>query len=42
MLPSLFRDIKFIDNDSFVWYPSTVTKEGVGIIFPDGTTKVDW
>mgnify|MGYP000013550938 FL=1 len=42
MLPSLFRDIKFIDNDSFVWYPSTVTKEGVGIIFPDGTSKVDW
>ena len=42
MLPSLFRDIKFIDSDSFVWYPSTVTKEGVGIIFPDGSSKEDW
>lgn len=42
MLPSLFKDIKFIDNDGLVWYPTTVTKEGVGIIFPDGTSKSDW
>jgi hypothetical protein len=42
MIPSLFRDIKFIDSDGFVWYPTTVTKEGIGIIFPDGTSKEDW
>jgi hypothetical protein len=42
MLPRLFKDIKFEDKDGFVWYPTTVTKEGVGIIFPDGTTKDNW
>lgn len=35
MIPTLFRDIKFVDEDSFVWYPTTLTKDGIGIIFPD-------
>jgi hypothetical protein len=42
LLPNLFRDIKFVDKDGFVWFPTTVTKEGVGIVFPDGTSKHDW
>lgn len=42
MMPSLFRDIKFVDSDGLVWYPTTVTKEGIGIVFPDGTSKNDW
>lgn len=42
MIPTLFRDIKFVDQDGFVWFPTTITKEGVGIIFPDGTSKDNW
>jgi len=42
MLPSLFRDIKYVDEEGFVWFPTTVNKEGIGIIFPDGTSKEDW
>jgi hypothetical protein len=45
MIPTLFRDIKFIDTDGFVWYPTTVTKEGIGIIFPDidqGAPASEW
>jgi hypothetical protein len=42
MLPRLFVDIKFLDKDGFVWYPTTITKDGIGIIFPDGTSKTDW
>jgi len=42
MLPSLFKDIKYTDSEGFVWYPVTITKEGVGIIFPDGTSRHDW
>ncbi len=34
-VPTLFADIKFVDSDGLVWYPTTLTKEGVGIIFPD-------
>jgi len=42
MVPRLFQDIKYVDSDGLVWFPTTVTKEGVGIIFPDGTNKDDW
>lgn len=42
MMPSLFRDIKYTDKDGFVWFPTTITTEGVGIIFPDGTSKDNW
>jgi len=35
MLPSLYRDIKYVDSDGFVWYPNTMIKDGVGIIFAD-------
>ena len=35
MMPTLYKDIKFIDEDGFVWYPNTIVKDGVGIIFPD-------
>ena len=42
MVPRLFQDIKYVDSDGLVWFPTTVTKEGVGIIFPDGTSKEDW
>lgn len=42
MMPSLFKDIKHLDNDGFVWFPTTIIKEGVGIIFPDGTNLKDW
>ena len=42
MIPSLFKDIKFVDSEGFVWFPTTITKEGIGIIFPDGTSKDNW
>lgn len=42
LLPNLFRDIKFVDKEGFVWFPTTVTKEGVGIVFPDGASIQDW
>lgn len=42
MVPRLFQDIKYVDSDGLVWFPTTVTKEGVGIIFPDGTSKDNW
>jgi hypothetical protein len=45
MIPTLFRDIKHVDKEGFVWYPSTVTKEGIGMIFPDidkGAPASEW
>lgn len=42
MMPSLFVDIKYEDKEGFIWFPTTVIKDGIGIIFPDGATKDDW
>lgn len=42
MMPSLFVDIKYEDKEGFVWFPTTVIKDGIGIIFPDGSSKDDW
>jgi len=40
--PELFKDIKFEDADGFVWYPTVINKPGVGMIFPQGTSKDNW
>ena len=42
MLPSLYTDLKFIDDEGFVWYPTYIKVEGKGIIFADGISKDDW
>jgi hypothetical protein len=45
MVPSLFRDIKYVDKEGFVWFPTTVVKDGVGIVFPDiekGKPASEW
>lgn len=42
ILPQLYKEIKYIDEDGYVWYPQFVIKEGVGTIFVDGTDKNNW
>lgn len=41
-LPSLYKDIKYLDDDGFVWYPMIINNPYKGIIFPDGTSKDKW
>lgn len=41
-LPALFKDIKFVDSDGYIWYPTVITREGVGIVYPDPDGKGDW
>ena len=41
-IPQLYKDIKFQDEDGFVWYPLHLSKEGVGMIIADGTGKDNW
>lgn len=40
--PQLYRDLKFIDKDGYVWYPSVVTVPEKGMVFIDGTSKENW
>lgn len=41
-LPELIKDIKYVDGDSLVWYPTVINLPSKGVIFPDGTNKDDW
>ena len=43
-LPELYKDIKFVDSESRVWYPATVNLEAKGTVFLNGKSKdaVEW
>lgn len=40
--PELYKDIMFVDKDNKVWFPSTMTVPGKGMVFVDGTSKENW
>lgn len=41
-LPELYKDLRFVDKDSKVWYPATITVPEKGIVFVDGTEVNNW
>lgn len=41
-LPEIVIDNKFIDNEGYVWYPYIINDKTMGMIFPEGTNKLDW
>ena len=40
--PELYKDLMFVSEDKKVWFPSTVTLPGKGMVFLDGTAKDNW
>jgi len=40
--PELYKDLMFTDKDNKVWFPSTMTLPGKGMVFVDGTSKENW
>lgn len=40
--PNLYKDLKFVDKDGYVWYPSVVTVPGKGMIYVDGSDSENW
>lgn len=40
--PQLYKDLKFIDSDGLVWYPSVTAVPEIGIVYVDGTSVEDW
>lgn len=42
ILPELYKDLFFTDDDGCIWMPSTVNIPTMGMIFANGTNKLDW
>ena len=40
--PELYKDLMFVDENDFVWFPSTITVPEKGMVFIDGTSKENW
>ena len=42
LLPELYKDLFFTDKDNYIWMPSTVNLPTMGMVFANGTNKLDW
>lgn len=40
--PTLYKNLRFIDPEGFVWYPAVITVPGVGMVYIDGSSNADW
>lgn len=40
--PTLYKTLRFIDPQGFVWYPAVITVPGVGMVYIDGSSNADW
>jgi len=41
-LPELIKDLRFIDEKGYVWYPTVINENGKGMVFPNGTNIKNW
>ena len=42
VLPELYKDISYIDEDDYIWIPSTVNISDQGMVFIDGSDDENW
>lgn len=42
VMPELYKDIKFIDDQKRVWYPTVINIPDKGTVFTNGTSKDNW
>jgi Zn ribbon nucleic-acid-binding protein len=40
--PELFKDLKLIDDDGYVWYPTVLNEQNQAMLFPDGKNADNW
>ena len=41
VMPELYKDLKYVDSESRVWYPLVIQSEE-GMVFIDGNSKENW
>lgn len=42
VMPELYKDIKFVDDEKKVWYPTVINIQDKGTVFVNGTDKNSW
>ena len=42
LLPELYKDLKYEDEDGQTWFPSTVNLPTQGMVFANGSTTGNW
>ena len=42
VIPQLYKDLKFKDENGYYWYPSTVILEDKSMVFADGNSTEEW
>ena len=40
--PELFKDLKLVDDNGFVWYPTVLNEQNKVMLFPDGKNADNW
>jgi Zn ribbon nucleic-acid-binding protein len=40
--PELFKELKLIDDNGFVWYPTVLNEVNQAMLFPDGKNADNW
>lgn len=40
--PELFKDLKLVDDNGFVWYPTVLNEQNKAMLFPDGKNADSW
>jgi Zn ribbon nucleic-acid-binding protein len=41
-MPELYKDLKYIDEETRVWYPQAINVEDKGTVFANGSSVEDW
>lgn len=41
-LPELYKDLRFVDPNQYVWFPSVINIPEQGIVFANGASKDEW
>ena len=42
VMPELYKDIKFTDDQNRIWYPTVINIQDKGTVFVNGTTVNNW
>lgn len=42
VLPELYKDLKHVDEEGRIWYPTSINLESQGTVFANGNSRDNW